>query len=312
MDSRYVSAVRLLLAVAPVVFESPRFALKGGTALNLFVQNLPRLSVDIDIVFTDHLMGRDSALQAIADDLRGARSKLRQMGYAAEIPPTLSGEEAKLLVLDQSSQVKVEVNFVFRGTLLPVTRRRLVDSARQLFTTSVDLPVLALPELYGGKLVAALDRQHPRDWFDIAMAGRLAVLDSAVMDCFVAYLAGHNRPVHEVLFSNDLPLAHAYGADFAGMTVAETPLQQLIDTRRRIRNELPGALTDVHRRFLISFVRAEPQWELMPFTHLKDLPAIRWKLLNLEKLRHSNRRRFEQQVSDLMERFDRFPGVVAS
>lgn len=47
MDRQYVDTVRLLLAVAPVIFESPPcFALKGGTALNLFVQNLPRLTVE--------------------------------------------------------------------------------------------------------------------------------------------------------------------------------------------------------------------------------------------------------------------------
>ena len=54
MDANYIDAVRLLLEAIPVVFEEPRFAMKGGTALNLFVQDLPRLSVDIDVVFTKH------------------------------------------------------------------------------------------------------------------------------------------------------------------------------------------------------------------------------------------------------------------
>ncbi len=131
MDRQYVDAVRLLLAVAPMIFESPRFALKGGTALNLFVQDLPRLSVDIDVVFTDHAMAREPALIAIGDDLQAAKAKLERMGYSATIRKTQKGDEAKLLVADQASQIKVEVNFVFRGTLLPVVPRTLVSSARK-------------------------------------------------------------------------------------------------------------------------------------------------------------------------------------
>jgi predicted nucleotidyltransferase component of viral defense system len=154
MDRQYVDAVRLLLAVAPVIFESPRFALKGGTALNLFVQDLPRLSVDIDVVFTDHVLEREPALIAISNDLQTAKAKLERMGYSATIRKTQKGDEAKLLVADQASQIKVEVNFVFRGTLLPVASRTLVNLARTLFTASMELPVLAIPELYGSKLVA--------------------------------------------------------------------------------------------------------------------------------------------------------------
>jgi hypothetical protein len=307
MDRQYVDAVRLLLTVAPVIFESPRFALKDGTALNLFVQDLPRLSVDIDVVFTDHVMERESALIAIGDDLQTAKAKLERMGYSATIRKTQKGDEAKLLVADQASQIKVEVNFVFPGTLLPVAPRTLVSSARNLFTTSMEFPVLAIPELYGSKLVAALDRQHPRDWFDVAAMIDGFGLEAAMVDCFVAYLAGHNRPVHEVLFSNDLPLDEIFNNDFVGMTAAEIPLQRLIETRQRIRQELPKALTDAHRRFLLSFVRAEPDWSLMPFEHLKDMPAIRWKLLNLGKLRTTNKTRFEFQATELMDRFDRFP-----
>ena len=188
MDRQYVDAVRLLLAVAPVIFESPHFALKGGTAINLFVQDLPRLSVDIDVVFTDHVMEREQVLKTIGEELLAAKARLEYIGYSATLHKTQKGDEAKLLVANQASQVKVEVNFVFRGTLLPVTHRALVNSARDLFTTAMELPVLAIPELYGSKLVAALDRQHPRDWFDVvAMMDRFG-LEAEIVDCFVAYV----------------------------------------------------------------------------------------------------------------------------
>jgi predicted nucleotidyltransferase component of viral defense system len=70
MNQDYIDTVRLLLAVAPAVFQSPRFAMKGGTALNLFVQDMPRLSVDIDVAFTDHTLDREAALRAIGSARR--------------------------------------------------------------------------------------------------------------------------------------------------------------------------------------------------------------------------------------------------
>ncbi len=122
MNEQYIDTVRLLLAIVPAVFQSPRFAMKGGTAINLFVQDFPRLSVDIDVVFVDHSIDRDAALQVIAADLAAARSAIVGLGYRAQLPKTIAGDDVKLLVESNGARVKVEVNFVFRGTLLPVVR----------------------------------------------------------------------------------------------------------------------------------------------------------------------------------------------
>ena len=161
MNQEYVDTVRLLLAIAPAVFKSRRFALKGGTALNLFLHDMPRLSVDIDVVFTDHTLGREDALRVIAADLKAAKTAISALGYRASLPTTKSGDDVKLFVEDNGLRIKVEVNFVFRGTVLPVTKRPLMPIAQELFTSDIVLPVLDPAELYGGKLVAALDRQHP-------------------------------------------------------------------------------------------------------------------------------------------------------
>jgi hypothetical protein len=81
MNQNYIDTVRLLLAIAPAVFASGRFAMKGGTALNLFVQEMPRLSVDIDLVFVDHRPDRQAALQAIAEELAIVQAALARQGY---------------------------------------------------------------------------------------------------------------------------------------------------------------------------------------------------------------------------------------
>lgn len=304
MNAQYIDTVRLLLAIVPAVFQSPRFAMKGGTAINLFVQDFPRLSVDIDVVFVDHSIDRDGALQAIAADLAAARLAIIGLGYRAHLPSTKAGDDVKLLVETNGARVKVEVNFVFRGTLLPVVRTHLTEAAQDLFTTDVEVPVLDRSELYGSKLVAAMDRQHPRDIFDVMRMLDLFGWQSAFIDCFVAYLAGHNRPVHEVLFPRKLPLNPTFDNEFVGMTRAPIALATLQQVQDRLVDELPRTLTNSHREFLLSLVRAEPQWDLMPFAHLAQLPALQWKLLNLRNLRSRNRRRFDQQHETLAAKLE--------
>jgi hypothetical protein len=295
MNQQYVDTVRLLLAIAPAVFRTPRFALKGGTALNLFVHDMPRLSVDIDVVFTDHTLNREDALIAIGADLKAAKSTISALGFRAHIP-TANGQ-----------RIKIEVNFVLRGTVLPVIQRPLVSKAQELFTADLTLPVLDLPELYGGKLVAAMDRQHPRDMFDVLQMLHRFGWHSPFVDCFVAYLAGHNRPVHEVLFPNRLPLEPAFSNEFAGLTTDEIALETLEQAQGRLIDELPRALTSRHREFLLSLVSADPAWDLLPFPILQHLPAPQWKLINLRKLKMRSPGRFSAQHDELASRFANLP-----
>jgi predicted nucleotidyltransferase component of viral defense system len=304
MDKFYVDTVRLLLATLPEVFAFPKFALKGGTALNLFVQNMPRLSVDIDVAFTDHLTSRTQALKEIAAGLIEAQQRLKSRGIESELITTAQGEETKLFVNQNRLAVKVEVNHVFRGTLLPVTTKRLNKNARDLFTTEASAPVLASEELYGSKIVAALDRQHPRDFFDVEQMFAETGLTSAVADCFTCYLAGHNRPVHEVLFSRDRDMRMVFENEFQGMTRDPVSLEQLERARNRLRKELMEKLTGEHRRFLFSVLECAPEWDLIQVAHLKDLPAVRWKIQNLQKLKTSNARKFQQQTAGLRERLE--------
>lgn len=302
MDKAYLDTVRLLLESAPAIFETPNFAMKGGTAINLFIEDLPRLSVDIDVVYTDHKTGRDVALKAISTGLDDARKRLASGGIEAEVSATKDGDEIKLFVRRGRNLVKVEVNHVFRGTVLPVKSQRLSAETRKLFTTELSAPVLAAPELYGSKLVAAMDRQHPRDLFDVHGLFARDGLTSDVVECFVCYLAGHNRPVHEVLFSRDQDMASAFQNEFVGLTRNPVDLTTLQQVRRKLKQDLPVALTTNQRQFLLSLVLAEPNWQLMKCPHLSELPALRWKLQNLTKLKKSNPKKFAQQAEELRAR----------
>ena len=303
MDKTYVDTVRLLLESVPVIFQTPHFAMKGGTAINLFVRNMPRLSVDIDVVYTDHSTPRPAALLAISDGLNQARSKLIKAGLEAQVAATNKGDEIKLFIQRGKIQVKVEVNHVFRGTVLPVETRALNIEARRIFTTDLSAPVLAPAELYGSKLVAAMDRQHPRDIFDVHGLFEQGGLTPEIIECFVCYLAGHNRPVHEVLFSNDINLSPAFENEFAGMAQNPVSLHELQKVRAKLKSELPAKLTAAHRQFLISLVSGEPDWKLMRCQHLQHMSAIQWKLQNLARLKKANPKKFAQQAGELHLQF---------
>ena len=285
MNPATIATVRQLLDIAPVVFATPHFAIKGGTALNLFLHDLPRLSVDIDVVFTDHSLDREAALQAIAAELSAISKKLEAMGYELRQRRNSASNESKLMVIGPLAEVKVEVNEVFRGTLLPLQHRPLSPATEAQFAQAVTLPLLATAELYGSKLVAAMDRQHPRDLFDVLVLYNTIGLTPEIVDCFVAYLAGHNRPVHEVLAPRLQPLEATFANQFNGMSRDEVNLETLEQVRARLVQELPRALTHQHRDFLHSLVKNQPLWDCMPFPHLQELPAIRWKLQNLANLR---------------------------
>jgi hypothetical protein len=81
MNQTYLATARLLTQVAPLIFVDDTFALKGGTAINLFIRDMPRLSVDLDLVFPDHSLPRDEALARINEAIRQAAERLRARDF---------------------------------------------------------------------------------------------------------------------------------------------------------------------------------------------------------------------------------------
>ena len=303
MDKFYADTVRLLLQVAPEIFANNIFAMKGGTAINLFLRDMPRLSVDIDVVYVPRLTLRDEALREIANELDGIAARLESSGLAVKrIAPNDQGE-TKLLVSNEDALVKIEVNIVFRGTVMPIVRQPLCQRASDLFGVDLILPVLNSAELYGSKLVAAMDRQHPRDLFDAMQMLEQDGLSDATLECFVTYLAGHNRPIHEVLFGNDKDISLEYRDNFVGMTTEEVTLEQLLAVRKRLRTEIPQRLTANQKAFLVGLSQAVPDWSLLACSYAEGLPALRWKLANLETFRSKRPDDFHRQAAQLIERF---------
>lgn len=285
---QYQRQVRLLMRLLPIVAREECFALKGGTAINLFVRNLPRLSVDIDLVYlpihgrTDALAGIDAAMKRI------------DAGIIAEIPGARvtrherEGAVLRLLAIADAAQVKIEVSPVLRGVVHDPALMAVSEAVEDTFGFA-EAPVVSFEDLYAGKLVAALDRQHPRDLFDIRDLLDQEGLPNGLREAFIVYLLSHNRPMGEVLSGRVKDLADEYRDGFDGMTDVAVPIETLIATQRQLIKGLIGQMPERHRIFLLGFERGDPDWSLLGITRAQELPAVRWRQHNLDRLKPEQR-----------------------
>jgi len=299
MNQIYLDTARLLTRIAPLVLTGDTLALKGGTAINLFVRDMPRLSVDLDLVLPDHRLPREPALKRINDAIHQSAARLKKQGFQIHTPASGDAGATKLLVRQNGIEVKIEVNFVMRGTIHPVGMASLTQRARDTLEADLEIPVVSIEDVYGGKLVAAMDRQHPRDLFDVMQLFEHGGITPHIRRAFVVYLASHNRPTHEVLFPPLRDVRQEFEQNFVGMTTEPVELEPLLAARDRMVRELQQGLTLDERRFLLSLVAAKPEWSLLGVPHLEQLPGLKWKLQNLETLRNSNAKKFAEQSNAL-------------
>lgn len=280
LDARYAAQVRLLVQVIPYVAAERCFALKGGTAINLFVRDLPRLSVDIDLAYLSNADRRQAlsdvrlALQRIADAI------VRGLPQVVATVQANRDDELRVLVRSPLAQIKVEVSPVIRGTVHVPQERDVVALVEDEFGFAA-ISVVSLPDLYGGKICAALDRQHPRDLFDVMLMLREEGLTREIFEGFLVYLISHRRPMSELLAPRWKPLAGIFQAEFAGMTREPVTLEQLESTRQEMLVALWRQFSAQDAAFLLSLKRGNPDWASLPLTGVDQLPAVQWKLRNI-------------------------------
>lgn len=283
IHDRYRRQVRLLMRLLPIVAAEPCFALKGGTAINLFLRDMPRLSVDIDLTYlpthdrAQALTGIDAAMTRIATAIRAAIPGVRITETRAE------GAILRLLVLADATQVKIELSPVLRGVVGPPTLTPVTEAVEEAFGFA-EIQVVSFEDLYAGKLVAALDRQHPRDLHDVHDLLANEGLTDALRRAFLIYLISHNRPMGEVLSGRVKDLRTEFRNGFEGMTETALTLDTLLETRTMMIDSLVGLMPDAHRRFLLGFERGAPDWSIPGFAQASTLPAVRRRQRNLDRL----------------------------
>lgn len=245
-DTIYFKQADLLLQILPMLRELPQFALKGGTAINFFIRNLPRLSIDIDLVYLP-LNQRDEALNDISDCLEKLSGLIAERLTNVKIFPkrTVGSNFITALIVNMAGiTVKIEPNLVVRGIVFPTERRELCSSAQQLFERSLSTNTLSLADLYGSKICAALDRQHPRDLFDVHLLLQNEGLTDDVRTAFIVYLLSHPRPMVELLQPNPQDIRPIYEQEFKGMSFQELKFEELIETRKYLFEKMKTWLTN--------------------------------------------------------------------
>lgn len=296
MDSAYLRQAELVVRCIPAIAAEPCFAIKGGTAINLFELNLPRLSVDIDLTFRP-VTNRDTAIREINAALGRIAERLKTRGITVRMRGT--DISRKIACFANGAEIKVEPNFILRGTVYPVRRLELAPKMTAVVGLSAEMNVLSREELYGGKFCAALDRQHPRDLFDVAQFFRQGGKVCDVKGGFLASALGHNRPLHEILAPNMLDQKETFASQFSGMSDIPFSIEEHVATFRRLVADVTAMLTPDDRERLVAFTALEADADVFAIPGLERLPAIQWKRKNLETLRMRDPQKFAANAKAL-------------
>ncbi|MDQ3802139.1 MAG: nucleotidyl transferase AbiEii/AbiGii toxin family protein [Acidobacteriota bacterium] len=299
-EAVYKKQVALLLRVLPEVAGEKRFALHGGTAINLFVRDLPRLSVDIDLTYVP-VEDRDASLANIGSALEGIRARIERV--IPEVRVEDHRDKGKLLISQAGADVKLEVNLVKRGTLQEPVEMPLCGRAQEAFDAFCVIPVVPFGQLYGGKICAALDRQHPRDLFDVKYLLENEGFSEPVKTGFLLCLAGSDRPLHEVIDPNLLDQRAALENQFSGMSEEIFSYAEYERVREKLIETIHWSLTAEDKRFLLSVKALQPDWSVYDFARF---PAVNWKLRNLKKLKESNPDKYHRQYESLEKTLNSF------
>lgn len=298
MNDIYRQKVELLLRILPFVTDEDCFAIHGGTAINLFVKNLYRLSVDIDVTYIP-IEDRNTSLERINEALVRIADRVKRRFRDVRVIPRL--DISKITCESRGCQVKIEVNQTKRGlvcgeaALLPLCRK-----AQSLFGMEVDARIVSMPQLYGGKISAALSRQHPRDLFDVK---QMDIPLADVKDGLIFCLLGSDRPIHESFAPNFIDQHEAMERQFSGMSEIPFGYTDFEETREKLIVDVNSVMTEEDRLFLIGFEELAVDWKDTLYSSFREYPSVKWKMQNLQKLKASNPKKLKAEADKLRKIF---------
>ena len=295
----YRRQVALLIRVVPHFATEDCFALKGGTAINLFIRDMPRLSVDIDLTYLP-VEPRERSLVAIDRAMKRIAGRLRTTIPGSQVTEGKTEDEVtRLFVRADGAQIKIEVTPVLRGCVYEPQLRSVTTAVEEAFGYA-EMKVVSFADLYAGKIVAALDRQHPRDLFDARDLLANEGIDMALRRAFIVYLLSHDRPMSEVLAPVRKDFSDEFLRGFEGMTEETISRDDLAAAREALIADIVGAMPEEHRRFLIAFERGQPDWSLLGVPGAEDLPTVRWRQHNLDKLSAGKRAALVARLEEVL------------
>lgn len=299
MNQKYKKQVALLLAALPEVAKEDCFALYGGTAINLFLRDMPRLSVDIDLLYLP-LEGRATSLAKIAEALERIKKSIQTVVPDANIRH--DRDKGKLFITNDGADIKIEVSTTGRGTLVPPVKMTLCDKAQKEFDAFSVIQVVDKGQLFGGKICAALDRQHPRDLFDVKYLLENEGFTEDIKTGFLYSLIGSDRPYNEIIRPNMLDQRETMRTKFDGMSEELFTYEDFEATREKLLGAIHGSLTDKDRAFVLGVKSLTPDWSVYDF---ERFPAVQWKLKHLQMLKDNDPEKHQRLYAELEKKLAR-------
>lgn len=294
MNRMYRQQVELLLRIIPTLEEVESFAIHGGTAINLYILDLPRYSVDVDLTYIP-IKTREDSFADIHKNLSIIKEKVKTV-----VPDIVITEKPnKIYCTRKGVIVKVEVSGTKRGLIEPASLRPLCNAAQDEFETANKARIVSLSQLYGGKITAALDRQHPRDLFDVKLMFDFITNFDQVKRGFLYCLLGGDRPIIESLQPNRVDHQETLVKQFSGMTKIPFSYNEYEETREKLIDFINSNLSLQDKEFLIAFEAGE---ELSRYTEYQEylrFPSVQWKMQNISKLKKINPAKLRKGVEKL-------------
>lgn len=295
----FAHKVELLLKLMPYVMNEGVFAVHGGTAINLFVKNMPRYSVDIDLTYMP-LANREDSIKDINTHLESIITHAKPQLPGLHVVPNY--DTCKLLCEYRGYQVKIEVNQTKRGIIGgEVQTLPLCDKAQEEFGMYCEAVTVPQTLLYGGKIAAALSRQHPRDLFDVKY---MNIPLKEVREGLIFCLLGSDRPIHESFAPMLIDQHAAMENQFEGMTNFPFSYEEFEQTRSQLIKEVRNIMTDEDKNFFLSFEAGEPMWDGYEFENFRAYPSVQWKALNITKLKKLNPSKLHAETEKLRRCFE--------
>ena len=297
-NNNYHKQVALLLSVIPEIALDPRLALHGGTAINLFDRDMPRLSVDIDLTYII-IEDRETSFTNISAALSNIKFRIEKRLQGSRVEHKV--ELHKLLVSHNDAMIKIEVSQIVRGILGAVTEKILCKKAQEKFDTFCSINIVPNGQLYGGKVCAAMDRQHPRDIFDVKHLLQKEGFTKAIKEGFLFRLLSSERSIQDVLFPNLQDQRLALANQFAGMSEELFTNEEYEFIREKLIKTVQASITEEDKQFILGFKNCIPDWSSYNF---EAYPSIKWKLQNLEKIKAANPVKHKELYDTLRRKLD--------
>jgi predicted nucleotidyltransferase component of viral defense system len=294
MNKIYKQQVELLLKIIPTITDIESFAIHGGTAINLYVLDLPRYSIDIDVTYTP-IKPREESFAEIHNNLTIIKERVKSI-----IPDVVVSEKPNKIYCSQRGvMVKVEVSGTKRGLIEPYEIKSLCSKAQHIFETTNKAKIVSISQLYGGKITAAFDRQHPRDIFDIKLMFDFVTNFEQVKKGFFYCLLGGDRPILESLSPNRIDQRETLVKQFAGMTEMPFSYNDYEDTREKLIDFVNSNLTKQDKEFLIAFEAGKDLFDFADYQEYLQFPSVQWKLQNINKFKDLNPVKHSEYVKKL-------------